>query len=301
MAYTSLDDMVAELAAGKQFMAPWFKLSGAAAHVAGNAYDLSLNTGMPVANTYPGTALNAVVPEEATGWGIYHGGDVSADAKHIINALALAVGSNSAPGLLILVDVAMYYPGIDLRSTSLQTMTNGVSLTRHTTGVGLRPFIVCTTQSGGTPASTPVVSVFNYRDQSDNDGALTGVGTINFTAGAAGIPPVSKIVHCAPAANHHGPFLPLNAGDTGIKRVNTFQLSTAYTGSTTTTGCIVLAKPLTVIPLMAVGTPSERSFFAPTPTLPPIPDDACLSWLYFPGAATAANSTFMGSLDFGWG
>jgi len=301
MSYTSLDDIAAELAAGKLFSTPWFKLSGAAAHVAGNAYDLSLTTGVPAANTYTGTALAAQVPTETTGWGIYHGGNVSADVKHILNSLAVAVGTNSAPGVLILVDIALYYPGVDLRSTSLQSLTNGTTLTRHTSGVGLRPFIVCTTQSGGTPASTPVVSGFNYRNQSDVDAALSGVGAINFTAGAAGIPPVSKIVHCAPAANHHGPFLPLNAGDTGIKRVNSFQLSTAYTGSTTTTGCIVLAKVLTMIPLMAVGTPSERSFFAPTPILPPIPDGACLSWLYFAGAATAANSVFMGNLDFGWG
>jgi len=227
MAFTGLDDIAAELSAGKQFMAPWFKLSGAAAHVAGNCYDLSLNTGLPVANTYPGTALAAVAPSETTGWGIYHGGNVSADTKAIMNALAMAVGSNSAPGILILVDVALYYPGIDLKATTLQTMVQSASLARHTSGVGLRPYVVVTTQSGGTPASTPVVSVFNYRDQDDNDAALSGVGTINFTAGAAGIPPVSKIVHCAPAANHHGPFLPLNAGDTGIKRVNTFQLSTA--------------------------------------------------------------------------
>ena len=301
MAFTSLDDIAAELSGGKQFMAPWFKLSGAAAHVAGNAYDLSLNTGLPVANTYPGTALNSVVPNETTGWGIYHGGNVTPDSKAVMNALAMAVGTTAAPGILILVDVALYYPGIDLRATTLQTMVHSATLTRYTDGVGLRPFIVCTVQSGGTPASTPVVSVFNYRNRSDVDAALTGVGTINFTAGAAGIPPVSKIVHCAPAANHHGPFLPLNAGDTGIKRVNTFQLSTAYTGSTTTTGCIVLAKPITMIPLVAVGVPGERSLFAPAPVLPPIPDGACLSWLYFPGAATAANSTFMGSLDLGWG
>lgn len=301
MTFASLDDIASKLSGGKQFMSPWFKLSGAAAHVAGNAYDLSFGTGLPVANTYPGTALNSVAPSETTGWGIYHGGNVTPDTKAVMNAMAMAVGTNAAPGILILVDVALYYPGIDLKATTLQTMVHSASLTRHTTGVGLRPYVVCTVQSGGTPASTPVVSVFNYRDQDDNDAALSGVGTINFTAGAAGIPPVSKIVHCAPAANHHGPFLPLNAGDTGIKRVNTFQLSTAYTGSTTTTGCIVLAKPITMIPLVAVGLPGERSLFAPAPVLPPIPDGACLTWLYFPGAATAANSTFMGSLDLGWG
>jgi len=301
MAWSGLDSVLTSLANGKQWKQDFFKLSGAAAHVAGNAYDLSLNQGVPVANTYPGTALNSVAPSESTGWGIIHGGNVSTDVKALLNSLAVAVGTNAAPGLLMLVDVALYYPGIDLKSTALQSMVQAASLARYTNGKGLRPFIVCTTQSGGTPASTPVLSVFNYRDQDDTDAALTGVGTINFTAGAAGIPPVSKIVHCAPAAGHPGPFLPLNAGDTGIKRVNSFQLSTAYTGSTTTTGCIVLAKPLAYLPLVAVGVPSERSFFAPSALMPLIPDGACLSLLYFAGAATAANSVFMGALDLGWG
>ena len=299
MAYTSTDDMTSELAAGKSYRTDFFKLNNVA-HVAGNCYDLSIGAGVPVANTYPGTALNAVVPTELTGWGMLHGGDVTSDTKHILNAMAMVVGTTSAPGILILVDVALYYPGIDLKATTLQTMVNGVSLTRYTDGKGLRPFIVCTIQSGGTPASTPRMSVFNYRDQDDNDGAFSGM-TIDFTAGAAAIPPASKIVHCAPAANHPGPFLPLNAGDTGIKRVNTFQLSTAYTGSTTTTGCIVLCKPILSIPLVGIGVPGERSFFAPAPILPTILDDACLSLLYFPGAATAANSTFFGNLDLGWG
>lgn len=301
MAITGLDDLASKLALGQQWSQDWFKLSGANAFVAGNAYDLSLYSGSPAANTYPGTALNSVVPTEATGWGMIHGGNVSADTKMILNALAYAVGSNSAPGILRLVDVAMYYPGVDLRATTLQTMVQAASLTRHTTGRGLRAFIVTTVQTGGTPASTPVMSIFNYRNQADVDAALTGVGTINFTAGAAAIPPVGKIVHCAPAANHPGPFLPLNAGDTGIKRVNTFQLSTAYTGSTTTTGAIVLCRPLTSVPLVAVGVPGERSLFAPAPILPVIPDGACLAWLYFPGAAVAANSIFQGVTDLGWG
>lgn len=300
MAWSSLDSMVASLVAGKQIKSDFFKLSGAAAHVAGNAYDLSLTTGVPFANTYAGTALNSVAPSESTGWGIQHGGNVTTDIKALMNSLAVVVGSNSAPGILMLVDVALYYPGVNLLLTTLQTLVQSASLTRYTNGKGLRPFIAVTALTG-TPASTPVMSVFNYRDQDDNDAALSGVGTINFTAGAAGIPPITKIVHCAPAANHPGPFLPLNAGDTGIKRVNSFQLSTAYTGATVLTAAIVLAKPIAYIPLVGVGVPSERSFFAPSPLMPVIPDGACLSLLYYPGAATAANSVFMGALDFGWG
>lgn len=298
MAIQDINGLIAAINAGKTWRGDFFKLSGAAAHVAGNGYDLSQFGGNPFAGTYAGTALNAQVPDELSGWTLYHGGNVSADIKNVINACATAVGSNSAPGVLFLQDIALYYPGIDLKSTSLQTMVNGTALTRWTNGKGLKASIIVTTQSGGTPASTPVLSSFNYRDQDDNDGALTGVGTINFTAGAAGIPPVGKIVHAAPAANHPGLWLPLNAGDSGIKRVNSMQLSTAYTGSTTTTGVIVLSKTILSIPLGAVGSPSERNYLS---MMPKIPDGAALSFFYFPGAAVAANSVFQGNLDFAWG
>lgn len=299
MPYTSLDDITAELALGKGWRGDFFKLA-ATAYVAGNAYDLTPATGNPPnTNVYSGTALNAQVPTEATGWGIYHGGNVSTDVKQVLNAQCSFTGTTAAPGIATLVDIALYYPGIDLRATTLQTMVNTNTLTRWTDGRGLRAYVVCSVQSGGTPASTPVVSIFNYRNQSDVDAAYSGM-VLNFTPGAAAIPPVGKIVHAAPVANHPGMFLPLNAGDSGLKRVNKFQLSTAYTGSTTTTGVIVLCRPLVTIPLVAPGVPGERSFQLHAPARTIVPDGACLAWLYQANAATAANSVFQGHIDLGW-
>jgi hypothetical protein len=295
MSYNGIDDIVQSNALEQKYRADFFKLSGGAAMVAGNAYDLSIPSGNPVGHLYPGTALNAVAPNETTGFGIPHGGDVSPDQKQALVASLMAVGSNAAPGIAILVDIALYYPGVNLLVTTLQTMVNGVGLSRYTNGLGLKAYIV-TTALTGTPAGTPRINALNYRDQVDVDAALS-VGTLDFTTGAAGIPPVSKIVHAGPQANLCGPFLPLNAGDTGIKRINSFQLTTPYTGATTLTAAIVLAKPLLSMPLVAVGSPAERSFLSQLPT---IPDGACLAWLYFPGAAVAANSAFMGHLDLGW-
>ena len=299
MSYTSLDDITSELAAGKGWRADFFKLA-ATAYVAGNAYDLAQATGNPPnANAYSGTALNATVPNETTGWGIYHGGNVSADVKQALNAQCSFTGTTAAPGIATLVDVALYYPGIDMKATTLQTMVQAASLSRWTDGLGLRAFVVITTQSGGTPASKPRISVFNYRDQGDTDAAYSGT-TLDCTTGAAAIPPVGKIAHAGPEANLCGMFLPLNAGDTGIKRVNTFQLSTAYTGATTTTAAIVLCRPLLSIPLVAPGVPGERSFVLHAPAKTTVPDGACLTWLYQANSATAANSVFQGHLDLGW-
>jgi hypothetical protein len=298
MAFTSLDDMLSELASGKQYRADWAKVV-AEVQAAGNAYDLSVLIGNPPANTYPGTALNSVAPSESTGWGIYHGGNVTSDVKNVLHAMALSGGATSAPGMLHLVDVALYYPGIDLKSATIQNMVQSASLARYTDGKGLRPYCVVTTRSGN-PTGTPVLSNFNYRNQADTDAALSA-GTINFMTGGTAIPPVSKIVHASPQTLNPGPWLPLNAGDTGIKRINSWTTSTAYGGATTLTGCLVLAKPILSIGLAGVGIPGEYSFYAPAPILPIIPDGACLSWVYVAGAATAAGSVLQGGLHLGWG
>ena len=297
--YTSLDDITAELAAGKGFRADFFKLNPTA-YIAGNAYCLAGATGNPTnTNAFSGTALAATVPDDTVAWSLYHGGNVTPDTKQVLNAQASFTGTTAAPGIAMLVDIAMYYPGINLLLTTLQTMTNGVSLSRWTDGLGLRPFLVMTALTGN-GASTPVLSVFNYRDQGDVDAAYSGM-TINFTTGGTAIPPVGKIVHAGPQANLPGPFLPLNAGDTGIKRVNTLQLSTAYTTASVATAALVLCRPLLSIPLVAPGVPGERSFLFHAPARTIIPDGACLAWIYMANAATAANSAFQGHLDLGWG
>jgi hypothetical protein len=212
MGYSSIDDMTAELTAGKSWRADWNKITGTVAFTAGNWYDLSGFAGNPTANAWTGTALNAVVPTEATGWGMYHGGNVSTDTKHILNLGAYSAVATAVPGVLMLVDVALYYPGINLLSASAQTLVNGSTLTRYTTGAGLRMYLVSTALTG-TSAGTPVVTAA-YTNQAGTAGRALGA-TINLTAGAANVPTPGKITHSGVAANNHAPFLPLQAGDTG--------------------------------------------------------------------------------------
>lgn len=298
MAYTSLDDLTAELALGKAWRADWSKITGAVAYTAGNWYDLSQTAGNPVANAYTGTALNAQVPTDTTGWGIWHGGNVSTDTKQVLNASAFSAVATAVPGVLMLVDVALYYPGINLlTTTSAQTLVNGSTLTRHTTGAGLRAFMVGTALSG-TPTGTPVMTM-SYTNQAGTAGKAMGA-TVNFTAGAANVPTPGKIAHSGVAANNHAPFLPLASGDTGIRSVESVTMTTNYGGATTITGALVLAKPLLSIPIVTLGVAGERNTIFQIPSSVVIPDGACLSWIYFAGAATAASTSIMGHIDFGY-
>jgi len=91
--------------------------------------------------------------------------------------------------------------------------------------------------------------------------------------------------------------LPLAAGERGVSNVATITFSAATTG----TAALVLAKPIMSIPLPIVSVSSERDFLNQLPSLPRIVDGANLTWLYFAGAATATNTNFYGSLEFGWG
>lgn len=301
MGFSSMDDLVNEITNnGKFYRADWMKTTGAAAYTAGHWYDLSQIAGLPVANTYAGTALNAQVPDEASSWTLYHGGNVSSDTKHLLNMAAMTAVATGVPGALMLVDYCLYYPGIDTRVTTSQTLVNTNTLTRYTDGKGLRAFMPYTTVTG-TPAATPVLTMSYTRDNTGGTDTGRSLGAVtNFSAGSAALTIIPKIGHSGVAANNYGPFLPLAGGDAGIRSVQSVQFTTAHTG-TSILAALVLCKPLAFIPLTTVSVAAERDLVNQLPSLPQIRDGAALNWLYFAGAATATSSNFYGSLEFGWG
>lgn len=293
MAWTSVDDMISEISAGKFTRADWNKITGAAAYTAGRWYDLSALGGTPIANAWAGTSLTWRACDESTGngtqiFGIRHGGDVTPDSKRLLNASALSAVATAVPSQLMLVDMCGYWPGISMNSSSLQSLSGTPSL-RYTNGVGVRAALVITTTSGATAHNLSM----SYTDQDGNTGNTMPV-TVSCTASAI----TPHITHSGTAANNYGPFLPLASGDYGIRNVASVQLSAA---SGAGTAALVLYKPIMTIPLVTASVASERDFVNQIPSLPEIKDGACLTWLYFAGAATAANTNIYGALEMGWG
>ncbi len=287
-----MDDLISEITAGKFNRADWNKITGAAAYTAGRWYDLSSLNGTPVANSFAGTALTWTACDESTGngtdiFGIRHGGNVTPDGKHLLNAMANTAVATGVPSQLMLVDLCGYWSGINMNLATAQTLSGTPSL-RYTNGEGVRAFLTIRTSSGATAHNVNI----SYTDQAGNTGNTLPV-TVACTASAI----TPHITHSGTAANNYGPFLPLANGDTGIRNVASVTISAA---SGAGTAALVLAKPIMTIPLMAVSIASERDFVNSLPSLPEIKDGACLTWLYFSGAATAANSNFYGSLEFGW-
>ena len=295
MGFSSLDDFVNEVTnSGKFNRSDWNKITGAAAYTAGRWYDLSTLGGYPVANTFSGTALAAQTPSDSSGYGIYHGGNVSTDTKHILNVAAMTTAATGVPSILMLVDLCLYYPGIAMNSSSRQTLDNTNTLTRYTDGAGLRSWLTVTSTTGGTAhnidntASTGTA----YIDQDGN--TAEHPGTISCTASAI----TPHITHSGTAANNFGPFLPLASGDYGIRRYTHFKLTAS---STAGTAALCIGRPLATIPLTTTSILSERDLLNQLPSLPQVQDGACIVPLLYAGAAVAASTNFFGSVETAWG
>jgi hypothetical protein len=288
---TSLNAIINALAAGQRWRTDFNKITGGSAYTAGRAYDMSALAGHPVANAWAGTALNFIECDEAAGngtqiFGIRHGGNVTPDVKHVLNMGAIATAATGIPSTLLLVDIEGYWPGISNNTTATQTLVGTPSL-RATDGQGLRLYWVQTTAAGATAQNFAL----SYTDQAGNTGNTLPV-TVAMTASAI----VGHISHSGVAANNYTPFLPLASGDYGVRNVASVQFSAANTG----TGALVLAKPIIEIPLGVVSLYHNKDMLSQVPSLPVIPDGACLAFILIAGGAVAASTTFAGHLEMVW-
>lgn len=292
MAITSLNTLIAAASAGQRWRTDFNKITGASAYTAGRSYDMSGLNGHPVANAWPGTALNFVECNEAAGngtqvFGIRHGGDVSASIKHLLNLGAITTAATGVPATLLLVDMEGYWPGISNNTLSAQTLVGTPSL-RATNGEGLRLYWVQTSAAGATAQNIAL----SYTDQAGNTGNALPV-TVAMTASAI----VGHISHSGLAANNYTPFLPLASGDYGVRNVASVTFSAANTG----TGALVLCKPIMEIPIGVASLYHNKDMLSQTPSLPVIPDGACLALILIAGGAVAASTTFAGHSETIWG
>lgn len=170
--------------------------------------------------------------------------------------------------------------------------------TRSALGVGCQAMFVAQTAP---TAGGPNVTASAY----DSPASTAGAGTRAFQGtpnmGAAADAYATRILHSGNATGRYGPFLPLQAGDTGVARINSFTWSggVAYTGS----GVVALAivKPIIEIPLPVTGIMTERDLRSQLVSLPQVEDGACLQWLLFGTGATTTASPFTSVLEYSWG
>jgi hypothetical protein len=237
--------------------------------------------------------ISFVMNDSIASGSLYTGGNVSPLTKHIINSGVVSPTAVAVPGVLMLCDFLLAYPLIDANTTSPQTLTTTNALSRYTNGIGVKPFIVATSTLGATVVPSLTIS---YTNQAGTPGqVMPGIVAVNNPASSI----AGTIIHSAAAVNSTGPFLPLAAGDTGVRSVETVTFGTA-TG-TASTCCLVLVKPLWYIPITTTGVMSEEDMFDQLPSMPQVTDGAYLGWLYYACAATTVSTPFYGCLDICYG
>lgn len=238
----------------------------------GGHYSLWQSAGNPGAGSYSGsktatqllrTTQGALAPLSNAGGG-----------KRLF-ANACAARTSNAAGTLTIWDALLYYAGIDHTTNAAQALTNVATLPRYTTGAGLQAFLEVTSALGATAQNVTL----GYTNQ----------------AGTAGRASVAQAIQASSVVGRlcHGLLsLPLQAGDTGLRSVETATFSAANTGGTS---ALVIAKRLLSLPVALANVDGEFDALLRR-SLPQIVDDACL-FVTFSAGATATTPSVTGWLD----
>lgn len=178
--------------------------------------------------------------------------------------------NSGSTGTFIIYDRLVHTSGLVANTTGEQTV-NSTALTRYTTGVGVQIWLEWYSATGGTGTPTATVSYTNQ-------------------AGTAGKSTVSPPWVTGMSVGQMLP-VPLAAGDTGVRSVQTVTLS-GITNGAGNFG-IVLLKPLFDIPIITANAGVYQDAFACG--MPQVANSACLSLMML--ASTASMLPIAGQLN----
>ena len=244
-------------------------------------YDLSMSPGNPVPNYYAAAPLNSIVLSQSTDGGLFHGGAVSPQKRYLKTFGAMANAATALPMPIMILDYLMYYPFFDDSGAGPQLTNVGVaspaSLTRYTSGGGVQ--IMAVSVAARTGGQTFSVSYTNSLGVSGRT-TSTFVENVSTFTGA--------ILTSQVALNTVGPFLTLQAGDTGVRSIESVTMNGPDVGLFT----LVLVKPIATTSIRGIDAFCEKNYLMDECGLPEIKDDAYLNMICLPMGvlnATALN------------
>lgn len=269
--------------------------------IAGQWFDYSTASSIPVANYYASAPLVAAKIESDRG--IYVPTELYPEKQFLrkLTVMSAAAGvtvATSQNQTLILMDYLLYYPFIDLDAVAEeQVMTNVNVLDRYTDGAGVMMMMVAQSATAGSGSFT-----VNYTNQSGTPGRVTP------TTYCVAAQPSGAIVNATGVATGVHPFIPLQDGDTGVKSVQSVTMAGANGGL----GAIVLVKPLqwtyvreecrrpTSSPAEDFGDAAEVERIRMLSGTPRIMDGAVLGFIGRTTAGTIASSILVGMIETTW-
>lgn len=297
MGFSSQDDLINQLTNNGKGDTVVTTKTLSSAGSAGAWTLLAGHPGYPAAATFTGTDLTYVATDDTWSEGtIYTGGDVDPATKHFLSGGAAVVAAAGAPWYIMAIDLVGFVPlsGTNVSTTGTKTVTmtaigsSGSKGDRYPAGQGLRMFVAADTALG---INAPTCIV-NYLDTGGGAGA-----TRTFTSTAS--MGIGQLLNTGAAANKYNPFLPLDAGDTGVSDI----VSLVWAGTAHASGTVVigLCKPLWMIPIPATGLYNKVDFVNALPSMRKIPDGANIQFLLFQTGATTSAGTVNVDFDYGFG
>lgn len=254
------------------------------ASTAGWWVDLSMAAGNPPANFYAAEPLVADVLDPLKG--IYHGGPVSPEKKYLAS-WGLSTPTAALLGEYKLLDYVAYYPFIDMDSTDEQVLDNttlsGSIIPRYQT-TGCQVMVVTSAPTIGAGQFT-----FTYLNQA---GVLKT--SPNQFCGTA-VSNISNLHSQQATVGGLGPFLRLDAGDTGVTAIQ----SVTFTVPNGGLAAFVLVRPIAHTKITEITSTTEVQYLREAVNHPEVPDDAYLG-LITNCAATVAAGQLMGYATFIW-
>lgn len=284
--FSGFKDIQSSMQTDGKFWHASFRKVVSNATVAGTWCDLSYSPGNPPANFYATEPLIAATLNSSKG--IDNGGNVSPAKKFVKKLLIQSPSTAFQSSTLMLCDYVMYYPFIDGDDTATQVFDNTVTLPRYTTGAGVQAMLV----SQGSYTGNVTFNI-TYTNQNGDTGRTSPLVTTNTAALAA------TIVNSGTAAGNAGPFIPLQAGDYGIRSVESITFTSPNGGIL----ALVLVKPLFEIGIEEVTatfvTPSQLENFSDCLTGIDIEDGAYLNFICLPNGSLA-SAVLTGMLITTW-
>lgn len=128
--FSSMDDFLSEVTVNGKFRRiDWNKnMLPTTAAVAGEWHCLFRGAGNPGADAIGNTGTNLTFQQltdtTTNATGIQHGGNVSPDYKHIVNASAFSAAATTMPSILMLVDLLGFYRVTTTTTITAQSLTN---------------------------------------------------------------------------------------------------------------------------------------------------------------------------------
>jgi hypothetical protein len=290
-AFASADAVYAAMTGGKaQFF--YYAKTGVGASAIGGAMDLWTRASQPVAGAAGAAVPGGTVPTNASTGAIPYVNPASAGTGHFVLAEPMATVINMN---LMLID-RLFAAAINPNSTANQAITGVPSRYTSTTPSSLSfcggNFLFPanpTTVLAGTAHNWVLGGSANggcvYTDQDGNTGA-----NLPLIAGISACP----VAQIDIVVNAPGWFMPLAAGDYGVREMTKVELSAAVA---TGTMDICIGHPIVMLPHWAALLVCVRDGLRGSFNLAHIEDNACLSMIEMPKAATTATS-YSGTLTF---